>query len=427
MKDHFTKLWSNIIGPAERFTLETRIYHTFCFLTILAVLLYVPFKFLIDLQVTALVSAILGLLLLFTYYLSRFKGRQQLSIVLTGVIVNLLFGLNYFYNAGISGTQVLLIAFSYFSIIAVSPAKQHNLWTWVNVAVVLSLLALEYFYPLTVRNNYSDRSGRFLDIATAYLMIVVLIRICVPYIISSYNMAKDAAEQNALKFAQLNREKDKLFSIVSHDMKAPLATIQNYLELLMEIDLGTEEKLEIEGKLLESTRSTLEMLGNVLSWSKGQMQGERLQLSPVQVSEILGAQLSLFSRIAENKNIKVETVIDPEVLVLGNAGMLQLIVRNLVNNAIKFTSAGGRVLVSVEKQGEHCLLRVKDSGIGKPVALAKDIFELSGASTMGTANEKGVGLGLVLCKEFTEAQQGRIWFECSPLSGTSFFVKLSMA
>ncbi|RZK36205.1 MAG: ATP-binding protein, partial [Hymenobacter sp.] len=74
-----------------------------------------------------------------------------------------------------------------------------------------------------------------------------------------------------------------------------------------------------------------------------------------------------------------------------------------------------------------CLLSVQDSGCGKPVVLTRDVFELSGASTTGTANEKGVGLGLVLCKEFTQAQHGRIWFACSPSGGASFFVELPLA
>ncbi|RZK41759.1 MAG: HAMP domain-containing histidine kinase, partial [Hymenobacter sp.] len=354
MNSKLVKLWPDIIGPADRFSLETRIYHTFCLLTILAVLLNIPFKLLIDLPVTALLSAGLGLVLFFTYYLSRYKGRQQLSFMLSTTAVNLLFGVGYFYNGGISGTQVLLIAFSYFSIITVSPSGRYDLCTWVNVGMVMSLLALEYFHPGMVRGSYVSRHDRFLDIATVYLMVVVLIRICVPYIIESYHAAKTDAEQNALGLARLNREKDKLFSIVSHDMHAPLATIQNYLELLVEMDLGTQEKLAIESKLLESTRSTLLMLGNVLSWSKGQLQGSQPGLLPVRVNEVLAEQLLLFGRIAANKNISVETAMDPELTVLGNAGMLQLIARNLVNNAIKFTSPGGRIRVSAQKQGGRC-------------------------------------------------------------------------
>jgi two-component system sensor histidine kinase/response regulator len=106
--------------------------------------------------------------------------------------------------------------------------------------------------------------------------------------------------------------------------------------------------------------------------------------------------------------------------------MLELVVRNLVGNAIKFTSPGGNISVHTRIEGVDCLIVVKDSGTGTPVNLSSDIFHLSGSSKTGTMNEKGVGLGLVLCKEYTEIQHGNLWFECDAISGTTFFLQLPL-
>jgi two-component system sensor histidine kinase/response regulator len=247
------------------------------------------------------------------------------------------------------------------------------------------------------------------------------------YIIrSNYESERKSAEQKTAMMRLLNEEKNKLFSIISHDLRAPLGNIQSYLELLTEIDISEEERNKIQADLLQSTRNTLDLLNNVLSWSKSQMQGLKFKLTPLNVYELLSPQLLLFIGIAGSKNIRVEISIDPKLQVMANGDMLQLIVRNLVNNAIKFTARGGRIIISAQQRETCCQLMVKDSGKGSPVKLTTDIFYLNSGSNAGTANEKGVGLGLVLCKEFTEAQNGRIWFNCDSVSGSSFFVEVPL-
>jgi signal transduction histidine kinase len=157
------------------------------------------------------------------------------------------------------------------------------------------------------------------------------------------------------------------------------------------------------------------------------MDGLNVELKTLNVRQCLASQLSLFQNIAARKNITLDVFIPQDIHVMGSMDLLQLVIRNLVNNAIKFTAEGGRVMVSARTEGANCLLMVKDSGLGHPVKLTNDIFLLTGSSKLGTANEKGVGLGLVLCKEYTAAQNGKIWFHCDSISGTTFFVQLPVA
>nr|WP_233268915.1 HAMP domain-containing sensor histidine kinase [Mucilaginibacter sp. JXJ CY 39] len=196
------------------------------------------------------------------------------------------------------------------------------------------------------------------------------------------------------------------------------------MELLTEVDISEEEGMAIKKDLLQSTRSTLDLLNNVLNWSKSQMDGLEFKLVPLNVYQLLSPQLLLFINIAGNKRIKVEISIDPTIEVLGNGDMLQLVVRNLMNNAIKFTAYGGTISVTAKAEQRSCIITIKDSGNGTPAKLSSNIFYLNGPASVGTACEKGVGLGLVLCKEYTEAQNGTIGFQCNDVSGTSFFVVL---
>ena len=130
--------------------------------------------------------------------------------------------------------------------------------------------------------------------------------------------------------------------------------------------------------------------------------------------------------IAEEKNIVLTNAIDEGLRVVADTDMLELVIRNLVNNAIKFTPFDGEIKVSTSIQGQECWISVADNGVGIAKTDYLNIFSLSSQSTYGTNQEKGVGLGLVLCKEFVQIQQGRIWVESELGSGTVFYVSLPL-
>lgn len=154
------------------------------------------------------------------------------------------------------------------------------------------------------------------------------------------------------------------------------------------------------------------------------MSGGTIKKEVLNVSDLLESQIQLFRNIAAHKQIRMESMLQPNAIVLGNPDMVQLIVRNLLNNAIKFTSPGGQISISANLNNNTCLIIVKDNGNGSPAQLTEDIFQLSADTSRGTANESGVGLGLVLCSEYTALLNGRIWFSCDMQSGTTFFVEL---
>lgn len=418
--------WHRLTGSTAQFELPTRVFHSVCLLIILALAYNVPFNYFVGLYHIALLSAASLLIFVGVYFLSRFKGRRLLALIVFCITGDLLFIINFFLNSGIDGPTDLFFILTMVVMVAVLPVRYYTILVVSNFAIVLSLHALQYYHPELVPYTYDNIQHRYTDISSAYVVVVGMILLSFYFIRRNYDVEKRSAEQKAAMMKLLNEEKNKLFSIISHDLRAPLSNVQNYLELLTEVEISEEERQDIKKSLLNSTRYTLEMVNNVLSWSQSQMSGLKFQLLPLSVHEVLLSQLLLFTNIASNKNIKVEVSIDHSLVVMANEGMLQLIVRNLINNAIKFTLPGGRIIFSARRQGDYCLLVVKDSGIGKPVKLSNNIFYLNAQSTRGTGNEKGVGLGLVLCKEYAEAQQGHVWFECDSTSGTTFFVELPL-
>ncbi|MFC7000083.1 sensor histidine kinase [Rufibacter roseus] len=419
--------WADLIGPVDKFLLEHRVYNTFCLITIIAVGYNIPFNYAVGLYWSSFLSAFMMVVLATSYYLSRFRQKHQTSFVLSAATVTAVFGINYFFNAGINGPTLLLLALSYFPIMAVAPASQRWLWTSANIILMVALMVIEFLYPQSVSGHYTTRESQFVDMASSYMIVFILIRVCTVYLVKSYNAARFASEQAALELQYLNQDKNKLFSIVSHDLRAPLSNIKGYLEILATSDLPNHRRSEIEKHLLVATQNTLEMLTNLLAWSKNQMEGAEKEFIPLQVRPLLAPTLELFSDIARGKGITIENHISPDIAVTADPDMLQLIFRNLVNNAIKFTALGGQITLGSETVGQSAIFTVTDSGTGTPVSLKSDIFLLKGHRTYGTKSEKGVGLGLVLCREFTEALQGSIWFENHPHSGTTFYLRLPLA
>jgi len=419
-----------LIGSSDRFPLEARVYHSICIVAFIALAYNLPFNYFLGLPVVALVSAIALVGFAFLYYLSRVKKNFNYSILGLGILGNVFFGSVYFLNSGIDGPILLLFALFFYLITATSPKKQQVIWLLINVIVVISIHMIQYFYPATVPFTYVSKLSRFIDTLSAYVVVLLSIFFSLRYVLDNYEQEKKSAIDKALdieskniQLEMVNGEKNKLFSIVAHDLRSPLASIQSYLELLTAYSLSEDEKKEIELKLLSLTKNTSNMMTNLLSWSKSQLEGVQINLQPVNIQKILRDMLKVEGSIAQEKGVDLIYDISDDIYAIADANMLQLVIRNLINNAIKFTASGGIIEVMVE-MGEACLITITDSGKGIDESDQELVFSLKAKSTFGTNNEKGVGLGLILCKEFIELQGGTISFVSIPGQGTSFVVSI---
>ncbi|MBC8083895.1 MAG: HAMP domain-containing histidine kinase [Hymenobacter sp.] len=232
------------------------------------------------------------------------------------------------------------------------------------------------------------------------------------------------------ELGRLNRTKDTLFSIISHDLRSPLSSLYSLFSLLNMGTLPPERLAAHSERLTRTLDVTLRLLDNLLNWSAAQMQGDQVRPEKVRLQTVTEEALALLLGDAERKSILLLSEIPPLSAVRADPNMVRLILRNLLGNAIKFTPQDGRVVIAarcLEGQGVW-EVSVTDSGVGIATPDMPKIFGETGHhTTLGTALEKGTGLGLRLCKEFVERNGGRISCESEPGAGTTFRFTLPLA
>lgn len=423
----FLSIRSKLIGSPESQSLESRIFHTFSLFIFIVLVCEAFINLSLGLYVSSALTLAILLIQIVLYYLSRFKGKLQVAVVISFVEAHILTAIGYFYNAGIAGASLLLFAECLFVLLSISTRKQWPWWFGFNLVIVLSIVGYEYFVPSSIQQTYNSRAELFIDNIASYLVTVILLLIGTATIRNSYNRQKELADENMLALELLNAEKVKLFSIISHDLRTPLASVQQYFTVMTQIDLGAAERVELEKNLLTTISSTQDLLTNLLKWAKHQMDGATVHLKPINVNDFLTDTVILFETIALKKDITLISNLDENISVLADADMLQLIVRNLLNNAVKFTPPAGQIEMSTSVADFNCTVAIRDNGSGIPLTQQADIFSLSLISSNGTQNEEGTGLGLVLCKDYTELQGGKIWFESTAGVGTTFYVSLPLS
>ncbi|MDN5216270.1 tetratricopeptide repeat-containing sensor histidine kinase [Fulvivirgaceae bacterium BMA12] len=219
---------------------------------------------------------------------------------------------------------------------------------------------------------------------------------------------------------ELNHIKNNLFTIVSHDFRSPLKSIQGFLNLLGMGALSQEETNKLVDDLRTKVEMTTDFLENLLTWARNQMYKIESKPQPVNLKKIAEDNVALLKPVADKKGVKLIIEIHDNFEAFADANMINLVIRNLVVNAIKFTSEGDHIKLSAMREGSKGVFSVVDNGIGIDERILSKLFDLETYSTTGTANEKGTGLGLVLCKDFVEKNRGTIWAESKLGEGSVF-------
>jgi len=229
------------------------------------------------------------------------------------------------------------------------------------------------------------------------------------------------SEQN---LKELNATKDKFFSIIAHDLKNPFNALLGFSELLEKTydSCSEEEKKEYINVIYESSQNLFKLLDNLLQWSRTQTNSisyhpEQFELSPLIMQEVEFLHLN-----AEKKKININVDIKEPTQAFADKNIISSIIRNLISNAIKFTNINGQVDIVATNLKTEVQVSISDSGIGIDSDDLEKLFQLnSSISNKGTANEDGTGLGLLLCKEFTEMNHGRIWATSEKGKGSTFY------
>ncbi len=235
--------------------------------------------------------------------------------------------------------------------------------------------------------------------------------------------SKDIINEQNKDLSELNATKDKFFSIIAHDLKNPISNFRDLTKVLVDnfSNLSDPEKLDYLTMMNKSSEKLFLLLDNLLEWSRSQR--GLIQFVPVQidVNYIIDNMISLMKPSAEKKNISLVKNITEEISLIADVNMLNTILRNILSNSIKFTELNGQITIGVKNFNNYIEFYIEDTGIGISPDNITKLFNIdSNISTLGTSNEKGTGIGLILCKEFIEKHKGKIWVESEIGSGTKF-------
>ena len=227
---------------------------------------------------------------------------------------------------------------------------------------------------------------------------------------------------------EINHTKDKLFSIVAHDLRGPIGAFQGLLNLYKQGEIEKDEFIDFIPKLGNDIDHISFTLNNLLSWGQNQMNGLVTNPEVIALDELVARNINLHSETALNKSIKLTSNLSRKTLAWTDGDQIDLVIRNLISNAIKFTPNNGMIRVTSREKNNYWEISIKDTGIGMDRKALSQIFnENENHTTYGTNNEKGTGLGLSLCKEMVEKNNGTIWADSNVNQGTTIYFTVPKA
>jgi two-component system, sensor histidine kinase and response regulator len=222
-----------------------------------------------------------------------------------------------------------------------------------------------------------------------------------------------------------NATKDKLFSIISHDLRSPLGGLKGLMELISREGLTQEEFIQVSKNLRKNIDSVYDDLDNLLHWAQAQLNGIKSNKGLFNLFELVSSKIHLFEEVARNKELLIVNAVDASIYLQADINQIGLVIRNLLANAVKFSHVRGRIQILAQRKGSNVEISVTDTGVGMSPAEVDKLFQTETHFTKrGTGNEKGMGLGLLLAKEFVEGNGGEIFVESEVGKGSTFKIIL---
>jgi len=253
------------------------------------------------------------------------------------------------------------------------------------------------------------------------------------FFIQNKKFANSLQKQQAIlieqkeKLDQLNTVKDRFFSIISHDLRNNLTSMKLYFDLISHPKYVPTDHTEITQQISGSVENTIDLLENLLVWASSQIKGIPIHIQKLSLHSMVEENMHLLAAAAAQKNIYVSNEVNNSCQVQADMDMIHLVLRNLLSNAIKFTKNNGQIVIGSLAEKNCQTIFVKDNGVGISEENLAHLFDQHlHPTTKGTGNEKGTGLGLMLCKDFIEKNNGKIWVESNKEQGTTFYISLPL-
>ncbi|MES2560793.1 MAG: tetratricopeptide repeat-containing sensor histidine kinase [Bacteroidota bacterium] len=240
---------------------------------------------------------------------------------------------------------------------------------------------------------------------------------------------KEEILRQAEELKELNQLKDKILSVLSHDLRSPVASLSGIISLLDENMISQQEFLELKNGMNNQLAALSLLLDNLLHWSRSQLEGNTAtEKGMVSLPTLVSQNISILQESARQKNINLKlTQPASDIMASVDKSQIDIVLRNLLSNAIKFTNRAGNITVTIEDKGTHILTCITDNGVGMDEQQLQQLFNLRHQSNYGTDGEKGTGLGLLLCKDFVTLNNGTLTVKSTLGTGSTFCITLPKA
>lgn len=299
-----------------------------------------------------------------------------------------------------------------------------------SVGKTKEIANLQAMYELEQSNNKlkemsltieADKQRRNVLIAIAASLVAIVVTIGV-YLQKTRKLYEIVSKQKE-ELSETNKVKDKLFSILGHDLRGPVGSIATVIDLLNDKDISEAEKKEMLSMLQTQTQYTMATLDTLLLWGKTQIADNQIHQEKINADVYVQNNLNLLQYELKNKQIQIVNETKENSMVYADKAQFDFVVRNLLTNAVKYSEQGGTITIGVEYSSNegYTTLMVKDNGVGMSEEQSKHLFRGYGVTTPGTDNEVGTGIGLMLCHEFVTANGGKIWVDSKVGEGTTFY------
>lgn len=421
------QIFTYIQGDKDSLILEHRIFNIASFLGGI-LLLFMAFSnaFVLSDTLAIIIPLIVAVGFLLLFYLSRFQQKFIVAALLCVPLTYCSSGFMWLINGGQSGSIIHGLQISFLFFFAILPKKLYLPFTLFHVICVATCYITEYYHPDWIV-QYTSKEGQLIDQIITLTLSIACVHTIMMTIKRMYEEKTIEVEKQKDDLQELNGLKDKMLSIISHDVRGPLGQLKSVLSLVTDGHISKEKSDYLLKEIHKNVQETENLLDTLVTWASIQLQERDVPIKQdlIALKPIVEEESKLFSSQMQQKNLVFSCTIPPQLQVTSDANILALVIRNLLSNAIKFSRLEGLIEVSAIEQDQYIVLSVKDTGVGITPERLKEILELGkNSSTRGTNNEKGSGLGLRLCKEFIEKSGGKLHIESEVGKGSAFFVSI---
>jgi signal transduction histidine kinase len=435
-----------VFGKNLELDFQKRIFLLITHISIIIGIVGILVDIVLDLGIFLILVTVFAVLILGFLHIKTRNSRLQTHYTVVFFLFSILvFSLLWFYNGGYNSNIVVLIFIYFIVILTILPAKLRQLSFIIYAVLITTLTLLNYYYPQII-TPYENDFARFIDLVLGYFLYLILAYNIQSIIIKNYekdrekiniqndqlnnlveklNDANIKIENSFKDVEELNASKDRFITVLSHDLRSPFQGLLGITNILdSEYDsFNDKEKRFYITQVNNSVEKLYSFLEELLLWGRVQRNAVKLNFESTIIKELLAQIVSQLSVSAMNKKISIE-IICPESLTADlDKEMISIVIRNLISNAVKFSTVGGKIIVTAILDGNRIKISISDKGIGISEENIPKLFKIDeNITTIGTDGERGSGMGLILCNDILKKLNGEISVLSKEGRGSTFTV-----